>query len=392
MRILFIHNKYKQYGGEDVALELESSVLLKKGHEVKTLFFDNKQIIGFFSKIEAAFRAVYSFSSARKTSNTILQFKPDIIHIHNLFFIASPSIIYAARKHKVPVVFTLNNYRLICANALLMRNNDVCELCIHKKFPLHGIKYKCYGGSSSESALVTIITGFHKLISTWKNKVSAFIALNEFSRSKLLNSSLKIPAAKMIAKSNFVRDPGEGNKIREDFFLFVGRVVKEKGVHVLAKAFAAMPDNKIIIIGDGPEKNSLQEKFKSYKNISFSGQMERQLVKDYMKQCKALICPSIWYEGTPLTIIEAFAAGTPVIASRLGSMAETVSDGFNGLLFIAGDADDLCKKVDIFIKESRNSAIFNENARQTYLEKYHEDVHYSAILKIYENAIAQNND
>jgi len=392
VKILFIHNKYKQTGGEDVALELESSVLLEKGHEVKTLFFDNKQIISFFSKIETAFKAIYSFSSARKTSSTILQFKPDIIHIHNLFFIASPSIIYAARKHNIPVVLTLNNYRLLCANALLMRDNEVCELCIHKKFPFHGIKYKCYRGSSAETALVTTITGFHKLISTWKNKVSVFIALNEFSRSKLLKSSLQISANKMIAKSNFVRDPGEGNKIREDFFLFVGRTVKEKGIHVLAKAFAGIPENKIIIIGDGPEKNSLQEKFRSYKNISFIGQMEKQLVKEYMKRCKALICPSIWYEGTPLTIIEAFAAGTPVIASRLGSMAETVSDGFNGLLFTAGDADDLAKKVCIFIKETRDSAMFYQNARQTYLEKYHEDVHYSAILKIYENAIAQNND
>jgi glycosyltransferase involved in cell wall biosynthesis len=392
VKILFIHNKYKHYGGEDVALELESSVLLEKGHEVNTLSFDNKHIVGFFSKIGAAFQAVYSFSSARKTSNTILQFKPDIIHIHNLFFIASPSIIYAARKHKIPVVLTLNNYRLLCANSLLMRDNEVCELCIHKKFPFHGIRYKCYRGSSAESALVTTITGFHKLISTWKNKVSAFIALNDFSRSKFLNSSLQIPVGKIMAKSNFVRDPGEGNKIREDFFLFVGRIAKEKGVHVLAKAFAAMPDNKIIIIGDGPEKISLQEKFRSYKNISFTGQMEKQLVKEYMKQCKAFICPSIWYEGTPLTIIEAFAAGTPVITSRLGSMAETVSDGFNGLLFTVGDADDLAKKVSIFLKETRNSAMFYENARQTYLEKYHEDVHYSAILKIYKSAIAQNND
>ena len=392
MKILFIHNKYKQYGGEDVALELESSVLIEKGHEVKILFFDNKQIVGFFSKIGATLRAVYSFSSARKTSNTILEFKPDIIHIHNLFFIASPSIIYAACKHKIPVVLTLNNYRLVCANALLMRNNEVCELCIKKKFPFKGIKYKCYRGSFAGSALVIAITGFHKLIGTWKNKVSAFIALNEFSRSKLLNSSLEIPTAKMIAKSNFVRDPGEGKKTREDFFLFVGRLAKEKGVDVLAMAFANMEDNKIIIIGDGPEKNSLQEKFSAYKNISFTGKMEKQLVKEYMRQCKAFICPSIWYEGTPLTIIEAFAAGTPVIASRLGSMAETVSDGFNGLLFTAGDADDLGKKVSIFLKESRNSTMFYENARQTYIEKYHENVHYSAILKIYENAIAKNND
>ena len=392
MRILFIHNKYKQYGGEDVAVELETSVLLEKGHEVKTLFFENDQIIGFFSKLRAAFAAVYNFSSARKASNAILQFKPDIIHIHNLFFIASPSILYAAYKHKVPVVLTLNNYRLVCANALLMRNNKICELCIRKKLPFSGIKYKCYRNSSAESALVTIITGLHKLITTWKNTVSAFVALNEFSRSKFLNSSLQIPAAKLIAKPNFVRDPGEGNDVREDFFLFVGRIEKEKGVHVLAEAFVGMPGNKIIIIGDGPERNLLQEKFRSYENISFIGQMRKQQLNDYMKRCKAFICPSIWYEGTPLTIIEAFAAGTPVITSGLGSMAESVSDGFNGLHFTAGDANDLCKKVRLFIERTENCTIMYKNARQTYLDKYHEDIHYNSILKIYEKVIAEKND
>ena len=392
MRILFIHNKYKQYGGEDVAVELETSVLLEKGHEVKTLFFENDQIIGFFSKLRAAFAAVYNFSSARKASNAILQFKPDIIHIHNLFFIASPSILYAAHKHKVPVVLTLNNYRLVCANALLMRNNKICELCIRKKLPFSGIKYKCYRNSSAESALVTIITGLHKLITTWKNTVSAFVALNEFSRSKFLNSSLQIPAAKLIAKPNFVRDPGEGNDVREDFFLFVGRIVQEKGIHVLAAAFAGMPENKIIIIGDGPERNLLQEKFRSYKNISFLGLMSKHQVNDYMKRCKAFICPSIWYEGTPLTIIEAFAAGTPVITSGLGSMAESVSDGFNGLHFTAGDANDLCKKVRLFIERTENCTIMYKNARQTYLDKYHEDIHYNSILKIYEKVIAEKND
>lgn len=189
MKILFIHNKYKHNGGEDVALELETSVLSQKGHEVRTLFFDNKQIDGFLSKIRTAFAAVYNFSSARETSKTILRFKPDIIHIHNLFFIASPSILDAAYKHKVPVVLSLHNYRLLCANALLMRNEEICELCIHKKFPLHGIRHKCYRNSSVESALVTTITGFHKLIGTWKSRILTFIAFTEFSRGKFLNSS-----------------------------------------------------------------------------------------------------------------------------------------------------------------------------------------------------------
>jgi len=168
--------------------------------------------------------------------------------------------------------------------------------------------------------------------------------------------------------------------------------MKEKGVHVLAKAFAHMPDYKIIIAGDGPERKLLQEEFSSYSNVYFTGHVEKKQVTEYMKKCKALICPSIWYEGAPLTIIEAFATGTPVIASRLGSMAESIVDGFNGLHFTTGDADDLHKKIELFTKETEQHSMFYKNARQTYLEKYHEDIHYNSILKIYEKVIAEKND
>ena len=390
MKILIIHNKYKHYGGEDVAVELESSILRKNRHEVEILYFDNLPIHSRISGIGSALRAIYNFSSSRKVSKMIRQFRPDIIHIHNLFFIASPSVIYAAHKYKVPVILTLHNYRLICANALLLRDNQICELCTQKKFPLSGIRYKCYRNSAIESALVTSITGIHKLFNTWQNKIHTYITLNEFSRAKLLHSSLNIPAARMITKPNFVPDPGEGSMKRENFFLFAGRIVKEKGVYVLAKAFSNMPEHKIIIIGDGPEKDLLQAQFKSYPNIFFEGQMEKKMVTGYMKRCHAFICPSIWYEGAPLTIIEAFATGTPVIASRLGSMAESITDGFNGLHFTAGDADDLCAKIRLLVKETENNSLLYQNARQTYLEKYHADIHYNAILKIYENAVTGN--
>ena len=391
MKILFIHNRYKQYGGEDVAVELETSILKERGHEVKTIFFDNAPIEGLFPKITAGFQSIYNSSSASKVSKAIREFKPEIIHIHNLFFIASPSVIYAAHKHRIPVVLTLHNYRLICANALLLRNGQVCELCTQKTFPFAGIRYKCYRNSATESALVTSITGIHKILNTWKNKIHTYVALTEFSRLKILHSSLHIPENKIITKPNFIPDPGEGRIQREEFFLFVGRIVKEKGVHILAKAFAQMPENKVLVIGDGPERITLQEEFKEYPNIHFIGYMEKTKIVEYIKRCKALICPSIWYEGAPLTILEAFATGTPVIASRLGSMIESITDGFNGLHFTAGDAEDLSRTVMLFLKETETNPMFYKNARQTYLQKYHEKIHYDAILKIYENAINRVN-
>ena len=387
LKILFIHNKYKQYGGEDAALELEASLLKEKGHHVQVLLFDNKKIEGLFSKIKIGRGAFYNINSGKKLETVIRQFKPDVIHIHNMFFIASPSLVFVAHRHKIPVILTLHNYRLICANATLLRNHEVCELCIHKKLPLEGILHKCYRNSAIESALVTLITGVHKIMNTWKDKITTYIALNDFSRFKLLNSSLQIPASKMIVKSNFVNDFGEGIHPRENFFLFAGRISKEKGVYVLAKAFADMPQHKIIILGSGPEMNALKEEYKSYANIIFKGQVDQKEVREHMKLCKALICPSIWHEGTSLTIMEAFAAGTPVIASRPTNTLVSINDGFNGFNFIPGDPCDLQKKIRLFEIEVAKSKLIYKNARQVYLECYHPDIHYNAILKIYQKAI-----
>ncbi len=378
-----------QAGGEDVAVELESRLLKEKGHDVQVLAFDNSSIRGLFPKIKSALNSFYNFSSAKKLAFVIRQFQPDIIHVHNIFFVASASVLFVARRHRIPVVLTLHNYRLICANALLLRNNKVCELCVQKKFPLAGIRYRCYRNSMTQSALVTGITGIHKLLHTWKNKVTVFIALNEFSRMKLLHSSLRLPENKMVTKPNFIPDCGEGRLPRENFFLFAGRFVNEKGIHVLLKAFACMPENKIIICGDGPEKKFLEQLYSACTNIVFTGQEEKTRVQELMKLCKAFICPSIWYEGAPLTIIEAFAAGTPVIASRLGSMAESIQDGFNGLHFTAGDAEDLQNKVKLLLQLTEASDQLYKNARQTYLDKYHPDVHYYSIMKIYQTALAR---
>jgi len=387
VKILFIHNRYKQFGGEDVAVEQETALLRAKGHDVKILFFDNENIAGFFSKIKVACQSVYNFSSARIVKKTIKELRPDIIHVHNLFFTASPSILFVSHRHKIPVVFTIHNYRLVCSNALLLRNNMVCELCVSKKFPLHGIRYKCYHNSRSATALVTFITGIHKLFNTWRNKVSAFIALNEFSQNRILQSSLDLPENKMMTKPNFVFDPGGAIGVREDYFLFVGRIVKEKGVETLLEAFATMPEKKIIIIGNGPELVYLKERFQSFNNIQFKGHLDKREVLPIIKKSKACICPSIWYEGSPLTILEAFATGTPVIASRLGSMQETIKDGYNGFHFTAGDVNDLKEKVERLIQVTAKSDELYKNARQSYLEKYHPDVHYNSIIKIYEQTI-----
>jgi glycosyltransferase involved in cell wall biosynthesis len=389
LKVLFIHNKYQQAGGEDVAVEEEMKLLQQKGHTTDVIYFDNTAIQSTYSKIKAGFGAVYNQQSFKILENKISDNKPDLIHIHNLFFTASPSVLYAAAKKNIPVVATIHNYRLVCANALLMRNNAPCELCVTKTLPLAGIIHRCYRSSVVESALVTAVTGFHKLSGTWRKKIDQYIALTPFAKEKLLHSSLQLPDHKITVKPNFVTDYGEGETNRENFFLFVGRLSTEKGVDVLLQCFSKLLAFKLIIAGEGPNEKKLKEDYKSYTNIQFVGKKNKTEVIHLMKQCKALIFPSIWYEGQPYTILEAFATGTPVIASKLGAMESMITNNFNGLHFEPGNSNDLCKAITAF-NENSSKVKFYANARQTYINNYHPDIHYTSIMKIYTDVMNHN--
>jgi glycosyltransferase involved in cell wall biosynthesis len=389
MRILFIHNRYLQEGGEDAALELETRLLEQKGHIVSTLLFDNEGITGFMDKIERGTQALYNRHSARLVERTIREFRPEIVHVHNIFFTASPSVIREAARHGLPVVLTLHNYRLICANALLLRNDQVCELCAKKVFPLYGIRYKCYHGSAVETGLVTAVTGLHKVLRTWQKKVDAYITLTEFARSRFQNSSMAAASDRLRLLPNFIFDPGKGAPAeeRKDFFLFVGRISREKGVHTLLEAFAGTPGSKLVIIGDGPEWGELEIAYRSATNIIFAGRMPKSEVLQSMKECKALLFPSIWYEGLPFTIIESFAVGTPVLASAIGAMKDLIRDGYNGYHFPPGNVGAIRSLVARFESESQVNYPMYENARETWLKHYGPESHYTGLMAIYKSVL-----
>lgn len=388
MRILFVHNKYQFRGGEDATLQMERELLLSKGHEVDVLEFSNDNIHGTLSKVKAGLSALYNRRSARLLAERITSFKPDVVHVHNLFFTASPSVLYKAKAMKVPVVMTIHNYRLVCANALLLRDNHVCELCVNKTFPLDGIRYKCYRHSAVESALVTSITSVHKILSTWKNKIDQFIVVSDFMKSKLRHSSLQLPESKTVVLPNLSEDLHPNLGPRSDHFLFAGRLSYEKGIDVLLDSFANAPQSKLVIAGDGPLKEMVMERVQQLPNISYLGLQTKEQVTALMKDCKALIFSSRWYEGMPISIIESFATGTPVIAAQIGVMPEMIRDGYNGFLFEAGNSVALTQRIHQFESMNGQGSQLYKDARQTYLDRYHPDIHYHALLTIYEKTIA----
>jgi len=384
MKILQVHNQYTKKGGEDGVVEAEKKLLIQKGNQVEQLFFSNEGLAD-LNRIKLLYQTIYNLTSTKILKHTIQEFQPDVIHIHNIFYVASPAILYEAQKNKVPVVLTIHNFRLICSGSLLLRNGQVCELCTQKVFPFSGIKHKCFQNSALKTSQLTFTTGIHKILGTWRNKVDAYITLTDFVKKKLIQSSLQLPESKVFVKPNFTEDKGWASaESRDNFFLYVGRLSHEKGIRTLLEASKQI-DFHLEIIGDGEMRKMVQAFAQQNPNIIYHGFQGQDFILQKMKSCKALLFPSIWYEGMPLTLLEAFSTGTPVIISDIDNLNEMVSNQYNGLHFKTGNSKDLAEKIYYF--QQNASSTFYENARKTYEEKYNPEKNYLRLLEIYNRVL-----
>lgn len=368
MRILLVHNAYQQFGGEDTTFLNEKALLEAAGHEVFPLLFDNKASESAAGKLGLLWRSIYNPASAERVQEAIRAHRPDVMHAHNFFYTASPAIFSAAKALGVPTVATIQNYRLICSGAYLMREGKVCELCVHQTFPLHGIRHGCHRGSALATAQLTLNTGLHKMRGTFRQDVDRFVVVTEFNRQKLLNSSLHLGPGQVVVKPNSVEDQGFAPpEQRTGPYLFVGRLSPEKGILTLLEA-AKQGRFPLEILGGGPLKEAVEAAAAAYPNIRYLGFQPRPVILEKMKQAQALLFPSVWYEGLPLTICEAFSTGLPVIISHLGNLNEIVTEGRDGLWFTPGDAAALADAVRRY--EAADRVALSAGARQTYLDRY----------------------
>jgi glycosyltransferase involved in cell wall biosynthesis len=386
MRILLIHNQYKHWGGEDVVFKSEYDLLLKNGHEVDKLVYDNSIIETTFDKIKSGLRLIYNPDSAHDVGVKIRDFKPDVIHVHNILPQVSPSVFYVAKKWKIPLVLTLHNYRLICPSATLFYEGKIYEKSINSIFPFDAVWKGVYRNSRIQTAALAFMTAIHNIIGTWRNHIDCYITLTQFAKRKFISSALSIPKNKFVVKPNFAEDCGRGADHRENYFLYVGKLAEEKGTRTLLKA-AQQHDFNLTIIGDGPLKGLVEESAKHNSSINYLGYQSRDFIINYLKKCKALIFPSICYEGFPVTIVEALSTGTPIIASDHGSMSEIVENGVNGLHFIPGDVQDLISKIIQITDSDEFARKLCDNARLSYERLYTPERNYAELVVIYKNVL-----
>lgn len=379
MKILIAHNSYQLQGGEDAVVDAEIALLRAHGHEVRVHRRHNDELHE-MSRAAAALTTIWSRQSASTIKEICQDFHPDVIHVHNSFPLISPSLYWIAARGNVPVIQTLHNFRLLCPQAIFLRNEKICEDCMGK-FPWRAVTRKCYRGSALQSAVITGMLGVHRILGTYQRKITRYIALNTFCRDKLVQGGL--PEELFRIKPNFIDSAALPDWRARHGGLFVGRLSSEKGLDVLATAVNDAGLKDIDAIGSGPLAALATGTF----GERYLGFLPLEDIIARMRSALFLIVPSICYESFPRTIVEAFACGLPVIASRLGALPDLVRDGVTGLLFDPGDAADLAAKITWAQSNPEKMLAMGRTARAEYEEKYTPQRNYQTLIDIYDEAI-----
>lgn len=388
MRVLLCHDHYRSSApsGEDAVFHNERKLLAEYGAEIIPLerFNDDIDESTLLSRVNTAISTVWSRRTYKDIAEAIKTERPDIAHFHNTFPLISPSAYAACKKHKVPVVQTLHNYRLICPGALLQRNGQPCEDCVGTNL-LSALRHRCYRDSVAATGAITSMLVYNRIRGSYQHNVDCYIALTDFAASRLRAGGL--PGDKIHVKPNFLPDPPEPGLGQGGYALYVGRLSSEKGILTLINAWKNLRDIPLKVLGDGPMMNQVAEIARSeLLPVEFLGSVSKAKVIEIVKDATFQIVPSEWYEGFPMVILEAYACGTPVIASRIGSLDEVVLEGVTGLKFTPRSQDDLKKKILSLWTDKERLTTYRENAHRQFDNNYTAQTNLAKLLEIYKKA------
>ncbi len=361
-------------------------MLAENGHTVRTFALENRRITS-ANTWAAGLSATWNQRSYAAVRSQIREFRPDLVQIHNFFPLLSPSVFYAAKAEGVPVVQTLHNYRLMCPRADLWREGKACEDCMGKLIPWAGIRRACYRQSRLATTAVGAMAAIHKTFGTWNHTVSKYIVTTEFARQKF--EAWGLPKDRLVVKPNFLgADPGPGDG-DGGFVLYAGRLSPEKGIAPLLAAYTTTPSPPLPlkIAGCGPLEGDVSAAVQATRTVEWLGWQPLERVLALMKQAALVVVPSTCYEGFPMTIVEAFACGSPVLASRIGGLPGIVEHGRTGLLAEPGDVADLREKIAWAAAHPFELRRMRAEARAEFLAKYTAERNYHALMEIYEGVL-----
>jgi glycosyltransferase involved in cell wall biosynthesis len=385
MRVLLVHTAYQQFGGEDSVVRAERALLESHGDEVLLYSRHNDEINDFTLTDKAAFfpQSIYSWKTSGEIADVVRGFRPDVAFVHNPYPLISPSVYHKLHALGVPAVQVLHNFRPFCPNGFFYTQGKICEDCKGGNY-LNAIRKRCYKDSYVFSGLYALTLGTNRLAGM-VNKIAGFICLTEFFKVKMLEAG--VPESKLFVRPNFVSAPplDEGNGQAGSYALYLGRLSPEKGCWTLIHAFEQLPQVPLKILGTGPMEKELQDyvRNKGLKNIEFLGFKSGDEKWQILRHSRCLVVPSEWYENFPVTVLEAYMASKPVIASRMGGLPYIVEDGISGLLFEAGNIADLARSIKSLFDEPATALCMGAQGRRLSETKYGPEEAYDNLMNIF---------
>jgi glycosyltransferase involved in cell wall biosynthesis len=386
MRILIAHNRYQQPGAEDQVFTAEADLLADRGHDVIRYELHNDSIKR-TGKLKLLRNTMWNPQSAESVQLLVRYNHIEVAHFHNIFPVMSPSVYRAARNEGAAVVQTLHNFRLVCPGNTMYRDNHLCADCVGKLLPWPSVLHACYRGDRQATAVSAAMLAYHRARGTWSSNIDVYVALSEFNRSLFCRAGFA--DASIFVKPNFLKsDPGPGARKRTGA-LFFGRLIPEKGILTLLEAWKRIGSKlPLTILGDGPLRDEVASAADSSDGaVKWLGWRSRSEVDEALGAASVVISPSVWLEAGPLSLIESFARGTPVIASRLGSLSEFVKPGVSGYLFDPGNPASLVEAVEKFLKLPDCGSRMGETAREIFLDTYSAEPAYKNMLALYAFAL-----
>jgi len=402
VKILLVNKYFYLKGGPERHIFQIRKILEAKGHQaipfsmederneptpyakyfVSKVDFNSPMSLG--NKLRTVSRVIYSLEAKEKIEVLIKEAKPDIAHLHNIAHQISPSVLHSLKKFDLPVIQTLHDYKLICPTYKMVARGTICERCKGHHY-YQAVLQRCNKGLFSFSLVNCVEMYVHRLLRIYERNIDAFISPSNFLRSKVIEFG--IDGRKIFHIPNFVDFREYSPHFDGDnYFVYFGRVSQEKGLLTLIRTLRDIKTSRLLIIGEGELRNRLEAYVseKDVTNVEFSGYISKERLKPVIRNSMFAVVPSEWYENCPYSVLETFALGKPVIGSDIGGIPELIDDGINGLLFEAGNSQELSEKIAYLISRPRLREQMGRNARKKVEEEYNPELYYERLMKIYQ--------
>lgn len=401
MKVLLVNKFLYPRGGAESYLLKVGAWLKQQGHEVSYFgMYDEKNTVSnhlhlttspvdfhrrSLKRLAYPLRILYSWEARRKIGRVLDDFRPDIVHLNNINFQLTPSIIDAIQKRGIPLVQTVHDYQMICPNHLLydFQNQRVCERCVgHSKHAC--FTRRCIHGSRVKSLLGVLEAALYRRLGTYR-KVDRFICPSRFLRDRLLEDNPALFEKRVTVLPNFVDPPKKTGPLQSRFatpyLAFAGRLSREKGTEILAQTARLLPQVRFVVMGSGPEEHA----FDGLPNVTVTGFVTGEELQTNLACARALAVPSVCFENCPLAILEAQQWGVPSITMNRGGMAELVKDGVTGVLVNSDIPADFADAVRALWQDEEACRRMGENCRKAAAEALTLDRYGEKLLQIYKD-------